>query len=175
MSFEKKDVNEVYELVKSIGIGFAEAADAIKENCVDVKTLISAGFDQYLTMGIAEGGLGLTPMQKMRLKTEIEQFSSPEGVLGGGASGVAAEAESVEVVKPFEKLDVNEVYGLVKSIGYAEDADAIKENSVDGKILMSAGFDQYLTMGIAAGGLGLKPMQNLKTEIEQFRKPSHSI
>ena len=80
MSFQKKDVHEVYELVKSIGIGFAEAADAIKENCVDVKTLISAGFDQYLTMGIAEGGLGLTPMQKMRLKTEIEQFSSPEGV-----------------------------------------------------------------------------------------------
>ena len=72
-------------------------------------------------------------------------------------------------------MDVNEVYGLVKSIGYAEDADAIKENSVDGKILISAGFDQYLTMGIAEGGLGLKPMQILKTEIEQFRKPSHSV
>jgi len=91
--FEKWDVNEVYELVKSIG--FAEAADAIKDNYVDGKTLISAGFDQYLTMGIAEGGLGLKPMQTMRLKTEIAQFSSPEGVRGGGARGVAAEAESV--------------------------------------------------------------------------------
>jgi hypothetical protein len=33
----------------------------------------------------------------------------------------------------------------------------------------------YLTMGIAEGGLGLKPMQNLKAEIEQFCKPSHSV
>ena len=78
-------------------------------------------------------------------------------------------------VKPFEKLDVNEVYGLVRSIGYAEAADAIKENSVDGRTLISADFDQYLTMGIAEGGLGLKLMQNLKTEIEHFRKPSHSV
>jgi hypothetical protein len=173
--FEKWGVNEVYKLVKSIGIGFAEAAEVIKENSVDGKTSISAGFDQYLTMGIAQGGLGLRPMQKMRLKTEIEQFSSPEGVRGGGASGVPAEAESVVAVKLFEKLDVNEVYGLVKSIGYAEAADAIKENSVDGKTLISAGFDQYLTMGIADGGLGLKSMQNLKAEIEQFRKASHSV
>ncbi len=66
-----------FELVKSIGIGFAEAADAIMKNSVDGKTLISAGFDQYLTMGIAEGGLGLKPMQKIRLKTEIEQFRKP--------------------------------------------------------------------------------------------------
>jgi hypothetical protein len=92
--FENMDVNEVYELVKSIGIGYAEAADALKENSVDGRTLMSAGFDQYLTMGIAEGGLGLKPMQKMRLKTEIEQFCTREGVRGGGASGVAAEAES---------------------------------------------------------------------------------
>ena len=113
----------------------------------------------------------------MRLKTEIEQFSSREGVRGGGASGVAAEEESVVAVKLFEKLDVNEVYGLVKSIGFgfAEAAEVIKKNSVDGKTLISAGFDQYLTMGIADGRLGLKPMQNLKAEIEQFCKPSHSV
>jgi len=174
-SFEKKDVNDVYGLVKSIGFGFAEAAEVIKKKSFDVKTLISADFDQYLTMGIPEGGLGLKPMQKMRLKTEIEQFSSREGVRGGVASGVAAEAESLMAVKPFEKLEVNEVYGLVRSIGYADAADAIKENSVDGKTLISADFDQYLTMGIAEGGLGLKLMQNLKTEIEHFRKPSHSV
>ncbi len=93
--FEKWDVNEVYGLVKSIGMAYAEAADAIKKNSVDGTTFMSAGFDQYLTMGIAEGGLGLKPMQKMRLKYEIEKFSSPEGVRGGGARGVAAEAESV--------------------------------------------------------------------------------
>jgi hypothetical protein len=69
--FEKWDVNEVYGLFKSIG--FAEAADAIKENCVDGQTLISVDFDQYLTMGIAEGGLGLKPMQIERLKTEFER------------------------------------------------------------------------------------------------------
>ena len=106
------------------------------------------------------------------------RLPSPVGVLGaGGVNGVAAEAESVVAVKPFGKWDVNKVYGLVKSIGYAEAADAIKENCVDGKTLISAGFDQYLTMGIAEGGLGLKPMQKirLKTEIEQFRKPSHSV
>jgi len=70
-TFEKWDVNEVYGLFKSIG--FAEAADAIKENCVDGQTLISVDFDQYLTMGIAEGGLGLKPMQIERLKTEFER------------------------------------------------------------------------------------------------------
>jgi hypothetical protein len=80
------------------------------------------------------------------------RLPSPGGVGGGGASGVAAEAESVIAAKPFEKWDVNEVYELVKSIGiaYAEAADAIKENCVDGKTLISAGFDQYLTMGNSA-------------------------
>ena len=70
--FEKWDVKEVCGLVESIG--FAEAADVIKKECFDGKTLISSNFDQRLTMGIAEGGLGLTPMQKMRFKTEIEQY-----------------------------------------------------------------------------------------------------
>jgi hypothetical protein len=107
------------------------------------------------------------------------RLPSPEGVGVGGASGTAAEAESVVAAKPFEKWDVNEVYELVKSIGFgfAEAADAIKENSVDGKTLISADFDQYFTMGVAEGGLGLTPMQKmrLKTEDEQFRKPSHSV
>jgi hypothetical protein len=105
------------------------------------------------------------------------RLPSPEGVGVGGASGVAAEAESVVAAKPFKKWDVNEVYELVKSIGFAEAAEVIKKNSVDGKTLISAGFDQFLTMGIAEGGLGLTPMQKerLKTEIEQFRKASHSV
>ncbi len=52
--------------------------------------------------------------------------------MGGGASGVAAEAESV-ASKPLEKWDVNEVCGLVKAMGLAEAADAIKEIGVGGK------------------------------------------
>jgi hypothetical protein len=105
------------------------------------------------------------------------RLPSPEGVGGGGASGVAAEAESVVAVKPFEKWDVNEVYELVKSIGFAKAAEVLKENYVDGRTLMSAGFDQYFTMGIADGGLGLTFMEKerLTTEIEEFRKPSHSV
>ena len=140
--FEKWDVKEVCGLVESIG--FAEAADVIKQNCVDGKTLISADFDQYLTMGIAEGGLGLKPSQKKDFKTEIEKIQ--------------------------KQWDVKEVCGLVESIGFAEAADVIKQNCVDGKTLISADFDQYLTMGIAEGGLGLKPMQKIrfKTEIEQY-------
>jgi hypothetical protein len=101
------------------------------------------------------------------------RLPSPEGVGGGGAIGVVAEAESVLAVKPFEKWDVNKVYELVHSIGFAEAAEAIKKSSVDGKTLISAGFDQYLTMGIAEGCLGLMPMQKmrLKSEIEQFCSP----
>jgi hypothetical protein len=89
------------------------------------------------------------------------------------AAPEAPEAESVVPAKPFEKWDVKEVCGLVKSIGFAKAADvieAIRQNGVDGKTLISAGFDQYLTMGIAEGGLGLTPMQKerFKTEIEQY-------
>ena len=100
------------------------------------------------------------------------RLPSPEGVRAGSASGVVAEAESVVAVNPFEKWDVNEVYELVKAIGigYTEAAEVIKKNSVDGKTLISAGFDQYLTMGIAEGGLGLTPMlkERFKSEIEQY-------
>jgi hypothetical protein len=105
------------------------------------------------------------------------RLPSPEGVRGGSVSGVVAEAESVVAVNPFEKWDVNEVYEIVKSIGFDKAAETIKENCVDGKTLISARFDQYLTMGIAEGGLGLTFMQKerLKTEIEQFSKPSHSV
>jgi hypothetical protein len=140
--FEKWDVKEVCRLFESIG--FAQAANVIKQNCVDGKTLISADFDQYLTMGIAEGGLGLEPLQKIRFKTEIEQIQ--------------------------KQCHVKEVCGLVESIGFAEAADVIKKNCFDGKTLISADFDQRLTMGIAEACLVLKPMQKMrfKTEIEQY-------
>ena len=101
------------------------------------------------------------------------RLPSPEGVGVGSARVVAAEAESVVAEKSFEKWDVNKVYELVHFIGFSEAADAIKESCINSKTSISADFDQYLTMGIADGGLGLKHMQNLKTEIEQFCKSFH--
>jgi hypothetical protein len=71
-----------------------------------------------------------------------------------------AEAESV-ASKPFEKWDVNEVCGLVKAMGFAEAADAIKENGIDGKYFeeMLRNSDEDLTTSIAEGGLGFKRLQ----------------
>jgi hypothetical protein len=104
------------------------------------------------------------------LRVEVHANSKDE-VSGEESSDLRRMGGEVAEHGPFEKWDVNEVYGLFKSIGFAEAADAIKENCVDGQTLISADFDQYLTMGIAEGGLGLKPMQieRLKTEFERRR------
>jgi hypothetical protein len=69
-AFAEWSVEEVCELVR--GIGFTDAARVLAENHVDGKTLCSAEFDCLLTMDMSEGGLGLTPMQKVRLKREME-------------------------------------------------------------------------------------------------------
>jgi hypothetical protein len=69
-AFAEWSVEEVCELVR--GIGFTDAARVLAENHVDGKTLCSADFDCLLTMDMSEGGLGLTPMQKVRLKREME-------------------------------------------------------------------------------------------------------
>ena len=61
--------DEVFNLVQNIG--FSRAAEILRENCVDGKTLCSPDFDEYQTRDIKEGGLGLKPMQKIRLKREI--------------------------------------------------------------------------------------------------------
>ena len=63
-------VEEVCALVHSIG--FPDAAEALRENMVDGETLASDDFDEALGMSVAEGGLGLTFMQKMRLRKEIK-------------------------------------------------------------------------------------------------------
>ena len=69
-AFAEWSVEEVSELVR--GIGFTDAARVLAENSVDGKTLCSPDFDCLLTMDVSEGGLGLKPMQKARLKREIE-------------------------------------------------------------------------------------------------------
>ena len=55
-----------------MGRGKTDAARVLAENRVDGKTLCSADFDCFLTMDISDGGLGLKPMQKARLKREME-------------------------------------------------------------------------------------------------------
>jgi len=65
-------VEEVYALVGGIGKSFAEAAEVLRENDIDGKTLASDGFNEFLGMSIAEGGLGLKPMQQRRLREEID-------------------------------------------------------------------------------------------------------
>ena len=54
------------------GIGFADAAKTLEENCIVGKTLCSADFDCFFTMDVGDGGLGLKPMQKARLKKESD-------------------------------------------------------------------------------------------------------
>jgi hypothetical protein len=103
------------------------------------------------------------------------RLPSPEGVGRGVASGVVAEAESV-ASKPFEKWDVNEVSGLFKAMGFAEAADAIKENGIDGKYFaeMLRNSDEDLTTSIAEGGLGFKRLQLkvVKAKIEESQAVS---
>ena len=69
-SIHDLSVAEVCELVR--GIGFASAADVLQENGVDGKTLAAPGFEELMGLSVVEGGLGLKPMQKIRLKKEIE-------------------------------------------------------------------------------------------------------
>jgi len=78
------DANEVYILVKSIGPPFAEAAEALRQRPRNAATLLLPESDQYLTLSISEGGLGLRPMQKMRLRAELECFLR-EGAWEAGA------------------------------------------------------------------------------------------
>ena len=74
-TFTDWTVEEVCELVK--GIGFTDAATVLAQNHVDGKTLCSADFDCFFVMKISDGGLGLTPMQKARLKEEIKRATLP--------------------------------------------------------------------------------------------------
>jgi len=65
-------VEEVCDLVGGMGETFSEAAAALRESDIDGKTLASDSFSEFLGIGIADGGLGLKPMQQIRLRKEIE-------------------------------------------------------------------------------------------------------
>ena len=71
-SIDDFSVEEVYDLVRGMGISFSGAAEALRENDIDGKTLASVDFDEALGMSVGEGGLGLSFMQKKRMRQEIE-------------------------------------------------------------------------------------------------------
>ena len=66
---KEMSVQQVFELVDSIG--FSEAAQVLKKCNVDGETLCDPDADEFFTLSIAQGGLGLTGLQKIRLKKEI--------------------------------------------------------------------------------------------------------
>ena len=67
---EEWSVAKLCEMVR--GIGFTDAANMLGKNCTDGKTLCSADSDCFFTMDVGDEGLGLKPMQKARLKQEID-------------------------------------------------------------------------------------------------------
>lgn len=71
---EELSAEEVGALVRAIGPSFDNAASALEKNRVDGKTLCTPELEQLYTVSTAEGGLGLVPMQKIRLKKELEAF-----------------------------------------------------------------------------------------------------
>ncbi len=78
--------------------------------------------------------------------------------------------------KPFEQWSVDEVFRLIKSIdgvGYAEAADVVKENGVDGKYFakMLRTNDEVLTKSIVDDGFGFKKLQLevVKAKIEEIQ------
>jgi hypothetical protein len=92
----------------------------------------------------------LSIFKKINFKPDVVVYSSFQRTLEHDVS-------DIEIIEKIQKQwDVKEVCGLVESIGFAEAADVIKKECFDGKTLISANFDQRLTMGIAEGGLGLK-------------------
>ena len=56
--------------------GCPTAADLLRENSIDGKTLFSANLESYLTLDTTMGGLGLTATQGRQLKTDFERHSN---------------------------------------------------------------------------------------------------
>jgi hypothetical protein len=79
--FEQWDVNEVCRLVQSIdGVGFAEAANAIKESGIDGKFFseMLRNNDDDLTISIEKGGLGFKRLQLKVVKAKIDESQGAE-------------------------------------------------------------------------------------------------
>jgi len=75
--FEEWSVDEVCRLIKSIdGVGYAEAADVVKEIGINGKRFAKMlrTNDEDLTKSIADDGLGFKKLQLKVLKDEIEEI-----------------------------------------------------------------------------------------------------
>ncbi len=79
--FEQWSVEEVCRLIKSIdGVGYAEAADAVKGNGIDGKYFADMlrNNDEDLTKSIADDGLGFKKLQLKVVKAKIEESQAAE-------------------------------------------------------------------------------------------------
>jgi len=79
--FEQWSADEVCRLIKSIdGVGFAEAANAIKENGIHGELFLEMlrNNDEDLTKSIAEDGLGFKKLQLKVVKAKIDKSQAAE-------------------------------------------------------------------------------------------------
>jgi hypothetical protein len=79
--FEEWSVDEVCKLIKSIdGVGYAEAADVVKEMGIDGKYFADMlrNSDEDLTKSIANDGLGFKKLQIKVVKAKIEESQAAE-------------------------------------------------------------------------------------------------
>jgi serine/threonine protein kinase len=77
--FEEWSVDEVCKLIKSIdGVGYAEAADVVKEMGIDGKYFADMlrNNDEDLTNSRADDGLGFKPLQLKVVKAKIEEIQN---------------------------------------------------------------------------------------------------
>jgi hypothetical protein len=79
--FEEWSADEVFRLIKSIdGVGYAEAADVVKENGINGKHFAKMlrTNDEVLTKSIADDGFGFRKLQLKVLKDEIEEIQDAD-------------------------------------------------------------------------------------------------
>jgi hypothetical protein len=108
-------------------------------------------------------------------KSKVGQKADPNTPTAGHEAGLQTPGKGKASAKPFEQWDVNEVCRLVQSIdgvGFAEVANAIKANGIDGKCFsdMLRDNDEDLTKSIADDGLGFKKLQlkAVKSRIDEI-------
>jgi hypothetical protein len=97
--FEQWDVDEVCRLVQSIdGVGFAEAANAIKKSGIDGKFFseMLRNNDDDLTISIEKGGLGFTRLQLKVVKAKIDEGQGAESWKDNSDAHLAGGSTSAE-------------------------------------------------------------------------------
>ena len=74
--FKEWNESEVFDWVRSVGETYGDAADAMMGYGIDGKVLLDmlANDEEELTLGIAEGGLGLKKIQVKTLKVKVGEL-----------------------------------------------------------------------------------------------------